>query len=59
MVGLKFNPQTHKRKIIFARINIRVLTTNMSGTFLIKDCLAIEYGKGKRLGDKGEAETRL
>jgi hypothetical protein len=28
-------------------------------TFLIKDCLAMEYGKGKRLGDKGEAETRL
>ena len=37
----------------------RALTTNMWGTFLIKDCLAIEYGKGKRLGDKGEAETRL
>jgi hypothetical protein len=38
---------------------MRALTTNMSSTFLIKDCLVMEYGKDKRLGDKGEAETRL
>jgi hypothetical protein len=40
-------------------IEMRANHKYVGAPILIKDCLAMEYWKGKRLGDKGEAETRL